>query len=363
MKKTRLLTLLVSMVILGSVLTACTGGAGVVASWPGTLVDEASKTAYLASGAYLYSVNLDNGTERWRYPEKAERGVTFYAPPALTEDGLLIQGGYDYKIFGLDVNTRKQNWSYDAAKDKYVAQPLVVGSTVYAPNSDTYLYALDKSGALIWKTNSSHAMWSTPATDGKLIYAGSTDHHVYAYDQGNGRQAWSSEDLGGAVVGDMALSPEGVMYIGTLGSKMMALDAAGGKILWQTPAKGWVWADPLIAGDQVIFSDLEGYVYAVDAASGSIKWQVQPDTGADRAITGAPVVVENTLYVASQAGVLYAIDLATGKVNWPKTIGGKIYSDLALSGDHILIAPMQFTAALVLVDLQGNVTWSYTPAK
>ena len=39
MKKTRFLTLLVLMVILGSVLSACTGGAGAVSSFPGILVD------------------------------------------------------------------------------------------------------------------------------------------------------------------------------------------------------------------------------------------------------------------------------------------------------------------------------------
>ena len=218
-------------------------------------------------------------------------------------------------------------------------------------------------------------MWSRPVSDGKLIYAGSMDHHVYALEQENGSQVWISEDLGGALVGELAFSPEGVMYIGTLGSKeglkekseqaskMTAISSANGKTLWQTPAKGWVWANPLIAGELVIFSDLEGNVYALDAASGSIKWEIQPDTGATRAITAEPVVVDTTLYFATQAGILYAVELATGKPLWNKTIGGKIASDLALNGEQILIAPMEFEAALVAVDFQGNVKWSYAPAK
>jgi len=367
MKKTRFLTLLVLMLILGSVLTACTGGAGVVNSWPGVLVDPATETVYLASGPHIYSVNLANGTERWRYPEKPEGKLSFYAAPVLTEDGQLIAGAYDHKLYSLNVTTRQPNWTYAAAIDLFVAQPLVVGNTVYAPNSDTTLYALDKTGALVWKANSDHAMWSTPATDGKLIYAASMDHHVYAFKQENGSQVWQSDDLGGALVGALALSPQNVLFIGTLSSEMVALDAASGKILWQTPtqtpAEGWAWASPLIAGDLLIFSDLEGFVYALDAANGSIKWQVQPDTGANCAITAAPVVVKDTLYFASQAGILYAVDLATGKPLWNKTIGGKIYSDLVLSGERILIAPLSFDFALVAVDLQGNVSWSYKPAK
>jgi outer membrane protein assembly factor BamB len=363
MKKTRFLTLLVVMVILGSVLTACTGGAGVVSSFPGIFVDPASETAYLASGAHIYAVNLANGTERWRYPEKPQSGVSFYAPPALTEDGQLIQGSFDHKLYSLNVSSRQPNWTFASATDVYVAQPLVVGSTIYVPNANKTLYALDKTGALIWKANSGHAMWSTPATDGKLIYAGSMDHHVYAFKPENGSQVWQSDDLGGALVGALALSPQNVLFIGTLSSKMLALDAASGKTLWQTPAKGWVWADPRITGDVVIFSDLEGNVYAVEAASGTIKWQIQPDTGANRAITSAPVVANDKLYFASQAGVIYAVDLATGNPLWNKTIGGKIYSDLVLDDNRILIAPMDFTAALVAVDLDGTVNWSYTPAK
>ena len=151
MKKTRFLTLLVLMIIAGSVLSACTGGAGVVASFPGITVDPASETVYLASGPHIYSVNLANGTERWRYPEKADGKITFYASPALTEDGQLIQGSYDHKLYSLNVSSRQLNWTFANATDVYVAQPLVTGGKVYAPNSDTSVYALDKTGALVWE--------------------------------------------------------------------------------------------------------------------------------------------------------------------------------------------------------------------
>ena len=363
MKKTRFLSLLVLMILLGSVLTACTGGAGVVASWPGMLVDNASETVYLSSGQFLYAVNLTNGAERWRYPDKAQNGVSFYAPSALTEDSQLILGGYDHKLYSLNLGTRQPNWSYAAATDKYVAQPLVVGSNVYATNSDNTFYALDQSGGLLWKVKGDHAFWSTPVSDGKLIYVSSMDHHVYAYNQENGNQVWKSDDLGGAITGKVALSPDGMIYVGTLGSKIVALDAAAGKTQWQMPAKGWVWASPLIAGELVIFSDLDGNVYALETKSGSIKWQIQPDKGNNREITAAPVIHEDKLYFASQAGILYAVDLASGNPLWNKTIGGKIYSDLVLNGDKILIAPMEFTSALVTMDFSGNNGWTYTPAK
>jgi outer membrane protein assembly factor BamB len=70
-----------------------------------------------------------------------------------------------------------------------------------------------------------------------------------------------------------------------------------------------------------------------------------------------------SLYFASEAGILYAVDAATGNPGWNKTIGGKIYSDLKLDGETILLAPNEFDSILVAVDLQGNNRWSFTPVK
>ncbi len=140
-------------------------------------------------------------------------------------------------------NTRQPNWTYAAATDVFVAQPLVVGNTVYAPNSDTTLYALDKTGALVWKANGDHAIWSTPVTDGKLIYAASMDHHVYAFKQENGSQVWKSDDLGGALVGEPGAQPEECDVYRHAGLErgspwMPPVEAASGRLLWQTPAEG-----------------------------------------------------------------------------------------------------------------------------
>ena len=61
--------LFVLVVALAAVLlSGCTGQAGLRNSWPGLASD--GETVYLASGQYLYAVNLEDGKEIWRYPAK-----------------------------------------------------------------------------------------------------------------------------------------------------------------------------------------------------------------------------------------------------------------------------------------------------
>lgn len=169
--------------------------------------------------------------------------------------------------------------------------------------------------------------------------------------------------LGGAVVHSFSLTDNGTLYVGTIDLNFSALDSTNGKVLWQVDTKGWVWSKPVWNVDTVYVADQEGNVFAFDAATGTTRWQIQPDTGENRAIMSTPLLIENTLYFASQAGILYAVDASNGKPLWSKTIGGKIYSDLKSTGDMILIAPNEFEAVVVAVDLQGNNRWSFTPAK
>jgi outer membrane protein assembly factor BamB len=367
MKITKLPTFLLVMIIAGSMfLSACGGGAGVTSSWPGLLVDPKTETVYLAYSTHVYAVNLTNGVERWRFPEKPDNKKQFFAPPALTGDSQLIEGGYDHVLYSINPENGQQNWTFADADDKYIGEVLADGGNIYAPNTNTNLYNIGANGSMRWKFTANHALWAQPITDGNYIYLASMDHRVYAIDPERGTQVWVTQDLGGAVTLSFSYDPAGVLYVGTLDGKMSALNIKDGQILWQTPAKGWIWSKPVLDDGNLYFGDQDGNIFALDAKTGQVRWQVQPDaTSPDRAMISTPVVIGETLYFASQAGLLYALDKTKGNDIWggPKTIGGKIYSDLKSVNELILIAPIEFDSALVAVDLQGKTLWSYMPVK
>ena len=363
MKKRKFPLLILGMIFASLLLSACTGGAGITTSWPGLYMDPQSETVFVAQGTHVYAVNLTNGTEKWRFPAEANNKLSFYAPPTLTADGQLIAGAYNNNLYSINPQTGQQNWVFDQAKDKYIGSAHAAGEMIYAPNNNNKIYALDSNGSLSWEYKTEHAIWAQPLTDGERLYVASMDHRLYALDPASGSLIWESEDLGGAVVKSFAFDTLDVLYVGTLGEDLVAVSSKNGEILWQTALNGWVWSLAVPAEGTLFLGDQEGFVYAIDAATGAIIWNVRPDTGAGRAILSTPVLAGESLYFASEAGILYAVDAATGNPGWNKTIGGKIYSDLKLVGETILLAPNEFDSILVAVDLQGNNRWSFTPVK
>lgn len=355
--------LAVLILLLSSALVSCAGGGATATSWPGVTVDEEGGTIYVAFNQHVYSLNLGNGSEKWRYPVEADRNVAFFAPPALTGDGQLVFGGYDNLFYSLDPQNGSLNWTSDRSGDRYIAGPLARGERIFAPSSDENLYAFNLSGNPVWSFDTEHVLWAAPVTDGEVLYLPGMDHRMYAIDIATGNSVWTTDDLGGSLPGKPALSEDGVLYVGTFGSEMLALDTSSGDVLWRAPAGGWVWGGPLLVDGMLYYGDLEGFVYAVDAADGSVVWKIQPDTGTQRAVSGKPAIIDDTLYFAAKSGILYAVDAVTGNPEWNKTFDAEFYADLVVVKDLILLAPVKSGTDAVLIALNpdGNQVWEFIP--
>ncbi|MFO3798045.1 MAG: PQQ-binding-like beta-propeller repeat protein, partial [Anaerolineales bacterium] len=115
--------ILLPLILMLFFLSACATPAS--ATWSGIYATE--EVAYLAAGSYLYAIDLQNGQERWHYPEKATASLQFYAAPLLTSDGQLILGsaGSDNALLSLDAKTGRERWAtpFRGAKDHWIASP------------------------------------------------------------------------------------------------------------------------------------------------------------------------------------------------------------------------------------------------
>lgn len=365
MKTSRFSITLTVLFLFSILLSSCAGGSTTPSSWPGLTVD--GNKGYLAYSTHVYAVNLDTGAQIWRFPEKASNQMTFYAPPAVVDENQLLVGSYNKVLYSLAAQTGQeiQNpWPFTGAKNHYIAKPLVVDGKIFAPCADGNLYALDKEAKVLWTFKTGHGLWSTPIMDGETLYLAAMDHHLYAINASDGSLTWKSEALNGALVGSPTLSPDGVLYIGTLGSEMVAVDSASGKVLWRVPTAGWVWSGPALEGDTLYFGDQEGHVYALEAADGSIIWDVQPETATARSISDRPLVLDGTVYYSSESGTLFALEAANGSQRWNRLVGGKLVASPVGVGDTILVTPMGIDALLVAFDANGNQKWTpFVPQK
>jgi outer membrane protein assembly factor BamB len=353
-------TILISTFILVSIfLSACSSTIYSSTSWHG--LTASSDVTYLAAGGQVYAVDLNTGTQKWKYPPDKANAKGFYANPVLTQDGnQLFVPSYDKNLYSLDPTTGSEKWHYSGSTNRLIASPLVTQNMIYQPSSDGYIYALDMTGKQVWAKQTGGPIWAQPATNPNCgcIYVTSMDHKVYSVDAGTGRELWLSQDLGGALVGTPAVGPDGTLYVGTFGKELIALDATNGSIKWRFTTQNWVWAGPALANNTLYFGDLSGYFYALNAADGTSLWRIQPQN----AIVDTPVVSGDNLYFTTEADTLYTVGTAGNIIN-SKVIGGVIYSSPIIVGDTILIAPTGFTSLLVAVNLNGNQKWMFTPAK
>jgi polyvinyl alcohol dehydrogenase (cytochrome) len=94
---------------------------------------------------------------------------------------------------------------------------------------------------------------------------------------------------------------DGQVFVGSAGGLVQALRADSGCILWTFQADGPVRAAPLAVardgGPVLLFGDLVGWFYAVDAATGTLVWKTRVETHDSTRLTGAATVHEGVAYV------------------------------------------------------------------
>src|SRR4030067_2998054 len=128
-----------------------------------------------------------------------------------------------------------------------------------------------------------------------------------------------------------------MIFFGSKDGSIYALDAASGQMKW-TFRMGKALKLPLATADGVIFAASEDKnFYAIDVQTGHKRWQFS--TGNDFKdwpvpIWFGPIVVNGTVYIATKDKKLHALDVQTAQERWQFAAGGDI-STPALSRETV----------------------------
>lgn len=173
---------------------------------------------------------------------------------------------------------------------------------------------------------------------------------------GPGRGGWSAETAAanlasirwivlteGAVRGSPVVAA-GIVYFGSTDGKLRAVDAESGTIRWEYDAGAPLVAAPAIAGDRIVSMDRDNRIHGVNLA-GEREWL--RSTGRDMPqpwglegwdyIGSAPVVVDGTVFIGSGDGHVYAIDSRDGAVRWRARTGGRVRSNPAVANGRVFV--------------------------
>lgn len=337
-------------------LSACTGNL-TGSSWPG--VSATDDTIYVANTNTVYAVRASDGQQIWKFPAKASQTM-YYAAPVVANGHILV-GDYKNVLHALDVNTGSELWKFEGAGGRYIASPLVLDSTILAPNGDGTLYALDLNGNLLWKFETKRGLWSQPVSDGKMIYISSMDHQLYALSL-TGDLAWSVE-LGGSLVYPPTQSPDGVLYVTTIAHKLFSIDSSNGNILWEKGFEKGLWSQPAYHDGVLYIGDMNGSVFALSAADGANQWVHNLGQEAVKeVVTGQPIIIADGVVVTTENGTVAAISFA-GERLWTHVLSANLYTSPVIVGDNLAIGLTKGDSFLILLNQNGQNVWSFTPSK
>ena len=270
-------------------------------------------------------------------------GGPVHSSPTVAE-GVLYVGSMDGYLYALDAATGELRWRYETGHG-FISSPLIDERVVYIGSHEGYVYALKAaSGELLWRYATDSPVYSSPTVVEGVLYVGSMDGHMYALNAATGELRWRY-----ATDGALLSSPtvvEGVLYVGSEDG-LLALDAASGTQIWIHEIDwGRVSSSPTVAEDVVYFGSEYGHLYALNAATGKIRWRYAvsaPDddgySSSDLSanVHSSPLLVDGIVYVGSGHDEVYALDAASGEVYWRYATDHAVNSSPAASDGVIYV--------------------------
>src|SRR4029453_8716457 len=233
-------------------------------------------------------------------------------------------------------------WKF-ATGNRIVSSPVMDNKKIYFGSDDGNVYAIDaESGREIWKRSTRGPVPSTPAVAGGIVYVTSYDRNFYALNAETGALKWKFATVGerrfeakglhgmqpkNQTIADpfdiylsSPVAADGAVYFGSGDGNLYALDAATGDLRWKFKTGDVVHASPAFVKGVVFVGSWDSYFYAVDAKTGKEKWRFHG--GEDSRIhnqvgfQSSPAVIDGTVYTGCRDAQVYALDAVTGKEKW-----------------------------------------------
>jgi len=239
-----------------------------------------------------------SGAPIWNSPVVDEtRGLVYFAtgesnsPPAHKNTNAVI---------AIDLNTGKEKWSFHAT-------PADIFNSGCGPNPKAeQLNCVKKPETVYRDVDFGASVILAKNSDGKeLLYAGQKSGSVWAFNPDNGKVVWRKALGTGGALGGVHW---GIAYDNdTVFAPITSVGVA-------------------IPGEWDFDPNIKSGLYALDAKTGAIKWQFNPEPPAGvqpgrrgylpALFSTAPTIVDGAVVAAGLDGTVYVLDKATGKLLW-----------------------------------------------
>jgi outer membrane protein assembly factor BamB len=279
----------------------------------------------------VHALDFATGAERWRMPLPAEVGA---ASPLAIDEGIVVADRAG-NVHALDPATGHERWLAATGGPIAGAAALSGGRVVVATETGR-AFALDPATGLIaWQAPLPGGVERSLAATDSVVYCGVSGGLLVALDSSDGSPAWQARVATGGVGGTPTIADDLVFVGAGLGSEdretrtVVALDAATGTERWRFASpRGEDMHAPAVLDGRAYIAGKDATVTAVDVLTGRVAWTATTAAPID----ALPSIWATTLYVATTSGRLLALDAASGSVLWEVRIVGAPYAPVVTRG-------------------------------
>lgn len=229
----------------------------------------------------------------------------------------------------------------------------------------------EPAGPFDWAYHTGGTVRSSPLVAGGVVYIGSAGGGVHAVDAATGAARWT-HPTGGAVDASPAVA-DGTLFITSTDGVIHALDAIDGRLSWACDTGVLGASSPAVADDVVVIGGPAHRLLALDATSGEVRWthetagtpadatppaQSSAEPARATPIESSPAIADGTVYLNDAS--LLAVDLATGRLRWAAQISTAPTTSPAVADGVVYTSDV--SGALCAVDAgTGAVRWRSAP--
>ena len=229
-----------------------------------------------------------------------------------------------YGTWAFNAATGQTIWNsfYTGGISSYAESgPLWVNGTIYTAMPGGICALNGNTGALIWSLNLNDGYYVNPVMAGNRLIAATSGGEavIVAIDPATGTKVWS-DSLKTQVGKNPVVYGSLVIFTG-LDGKIYALKVADGSPAWSRDFSvsvdnyGGEFTSPVLYHDLVIIYNGNTGYYGLNAANGSTVWNYQASIGP----ASSPAVGSDRVFFTSNSWLI-ALDAATGALDWRKPV-------------------------------------------
>ena len=286
-----------------------------------------------------------------------DTGNTSLSPPSADATHIYFCG--DRRAGALDPGADAPVWQFELSSDlAFQFRPRVGGSSVVFSGQRGLAVHAAKTGTALWQ-RSARIQTGVPMVSDSQIVLGD-GHEIVALDLATGEEKWRHAGVPDTLTNYAPVQSGATVLAAPGDGRLYALDANTGGLIWQRDGReDWQYLRQLrVQGDILVGGSYKEKLFGISVTDGRELWQFNAGN-----FINSHAVADGSAYLWSPTGFIYAVDVATGDVRWrvettdyddSNSNWGPLMAELVVAGSKLLALDM-FNVLHVLATADGKV--------